>query len=234
MSPGNPEVGLGTSYRILVAGERCRYRDELAAALASLGNDVRSRHLRPAGSAEELVRDELDLVVVTAGQDRAAALRLIGSVRHEGRLPVVAAIESDDEEWLTASVASGASAALVGSELTGMPATLYAACERFAELRRLEEAFERRAVIERAKGVLMASQGIAGDAAFVMLRDHSRRTSRKLEEIANALLNSHELLRRRRRVMTRPASPVTAADEKRADAAGHSRGTLADVRGRKG
>jgi AmiR/NasT family two-component response regulator len=215
----SPEFGLGTSYRILVAGESCRYRDELAAVLASLGNRVCSRHLRPAGSAEELVRQELDLVVVTACRDRAAALRLIGSVRHRDRLPVVAAIESGDEEWISASVAAGASAAVVGSDPSGMRATLYAACERFAEFQRLEEAFERRAVIERAKGVLMASRGIGGDDAFVMLRDHSRRTNRKLEEIAHALLNSHGLLRRRRRVATRPASPVTTADERRRDAA---------------
>jgi AmiR/NasT family two-component response regulator len=201
-----PEYPPGSSRRILVAGKRCRYRDELTAALASLGNHVLAKHLRPATVAEGLARDEPDLVVVVAGPDRAAGLLLIGAARRLGRLPVVAAIEGGDEEWTTAAVAAGASAAVIGPGLEGLRATVHAVCERFSEFRKLEEAFERRAVIERAKGILMASQRIAGDDAFVLLRDQSRRTNRKLEEIADAVLNSHELLTRRPPVVTKPPS----------------------------
>jgi AmiR/NasT family two-component response regulator len=213
-SPGYP---LGPGRKILVAGKRCRYRDELASALASLGNHVFAKHLRPAALAEGIARDEPDLVVVVAGPDRAAGLLLIGAARRLGRLPVVAATEGGDNEWTNAAVAAGASAAVIGLGREGLRATVHAVCERFAEFRKLEEAFERRAVIERAKGILMASQRIAGDDAFVLLRDHSRRTNRKLEEIADAVLNSHELLTRRPPVETRPSSGLptgSAASER--------------------
>jgi AmiR/NasT family two-component response regulator len=185
--------------RIVVTGERCRYADELTAALASLGNRVLPKDLRPASAPKELDVIGAELVVVVAGVDRASALQLIGAIRHEARRPVVAASECGDADWTGAAVAAGASAAVTGWSLESLRASVHAACERFAELRKLEQAFERRAVIERAKGVLMASHGIGGDDAFTLLRDQSRRTNRKLVEIADAVLKSHVLLGAQRR-----------------------------------
>jgi AmiR/NasT family two-component response regulator len=185
--------------RIVVTGERCRYGDELSAALACLGNRVLPKELHPGSTATELDEVGSELVVVVAGADRAPALRLIGAIRHEAQRPVVAAIELGDDEWTVGAVAAGASAALIGWSLESLRASVHAACERFAELRNLEQAFERRAVIERAKGVLMASHGIGGDDAFTLLRDQSRRTNRKLVEIADSVLKSHVLLGRQRR-----------------------------------
>ena len=98
--PDEPGHSVDPARRILVAGKRCPYKDELASALASLGNHVFAEHLRPAAVAEELARDEPDLVVVVAGPDRAAGLLLIDAARRLGRQPVVAAIERGDDEWI--------------------------------------------------------------------------------------------------------------------------------------
>jgi AmiR/NasT family two-component response regulator len=68
------------------------------------------------------------------------------------------------------------------------------ALSRFAEYHNLEGAFGRRAVIERAKGILMERHGANDNAAFEMLRDHSQHTGRKLFDIAQAVLDSHQLL----------------------------------------
>ena len=54
---------------------------------------------------------------------------------------------------------------------------------RFAEYQDLQGAFGRRTMIERAKGILMERHGIDGDAAFELLRDHSRTDNRKLMEL---------------------------------------------------
>ena len=105
-------------------------------------------------------------------------------------------------------MAAGASVALIGSGLENLRASVHAACERFAELRGLEQAFERRAVIECAKGVLMASHGIRRDEAFILLRDHSRRTNRKLIEIADAILKAHALFGRQGTAPASEAPPV--------------------------
>ncbi len=51
-------------------------------------------------------------------------------------------------------------------------------------------AMESRAVIEQAKGVLMAQRGIDAQQAFDMLRDASQRYNRKLRDIAAGIVES--------------------------------------------
>ena len=52
----------------------------------------------------------------------------------------------------------------------------------------LQEALESRAVIEQAKGVLMALQRVDADEAFALLRRISQRTNRKLRDVAHDLI----------------------------------------------
>ena len=65
---------------------------------------------------------------------------------------------------------------------------------RFAEFHRLEGALGRRALTERAKGILMERHRIDEREAFELLRSHSRRTGRKLIDVAEAVSISHLLL----------------------------------------
>ena len=48
----------------------------------------------------------------------------------------------------------------------------------------LEEALASRAVIEQAKGILMATQRCGPDAAFALLRSESQNTNRKVRDVA--------------------------------------------------
>jgi ANTAR domain-containing protein len=57
---------------------------------------------------------------------------------------------------------------------------------RFAKYHNLEGAFGRRAMIERAKGILMAIHGIDEQEAFEMLRSQSQHNGRKLVDLAEA------------------------------------------------
>jgi len=52
----------------------------------------------------------------------------------------------------------------------------------------MREAMEFRAVIEQAKGMLIAAHGCSPDEAFQMLSGHSRRTNRKVRDIATAMV----------------------------------------------
>ena len=52
--------------------------------------------------------------------------------------------------------------------------------QRFTEYHSLQGAFGRRAVIEQAKGILMARHAIDADKAFEMLRNHSQHNGHKL------------------------------------------------------
>jgi AmiR/NasT family two-component response regulator len=66
--------------------------------------------------------------------------------------------------------------------------------QRFSEYQNLQGAFGRRALIEQAKGVLMARHSISADKAFERLRDHSQQNGRKLSDVAAAVVESHLLL----------------------------------------
>jgi response regulator NasT len=65
---------------------------------------------------------------------------------------------------------------------------------RFAEYHDLQGAFGRRALIERAKGILIERHSIDEDAAFELLRDRSRIDNRKLIDLATAVVDGHRLL----------------------------------------
>ena len=67
---------------------------------------------------------------------------------------------------------------------------------RFAEYHELEGAFGRRALTERAKGILMERHSIDENSAFEMLRERSRLDNRKLIDLAAAVVDGHRLLPR--------------------------------------
>ncbi len=58
------------------------------------------------------------------------------------------------------------------------------------QARNMQLAMESRAVIEQAKGVLMAQRRVDADAAFEILRDASQRYNRKLRDIALGIVES--------------------------------------------
>jgi AmiR/NasT family two-component response regulator len=66
--------------------------------------------------------------------------------------------------------------------------------QRFSEYHDLQGAFGRRAVIEQAKGMLMARHGIDGDKAFELLRKHSQHGGRRLSDVAAAMVDTNALL----------------------------------------
>ena len=66
-------------------------------------------------------------------------------------------------------------------------AEVYRASRSMAE--QLQEAMQSRAVIEQAKGVLMAEQGCRPDEAFELLRQASQRENVKLRDIAQRIVD---------------------------------------------
>ena len=58
---------------------------------------------------------------------------------------------------------------------------------------------QNRAVIEQAKGMLMAAQGFDEDAAFEMLVNASQRENVKLRDIARRIVDDAAQRQRRRR-----------------------------------
>jgi response regulator NasT len=73
---------------------------------------------------------------------------------------------------------------------------------RFSEYHALEGAFGRRAVTERAKG-MMERHDVDEQMAFQMLRDEARRTHRRIVDLAEAVATTRALL---------PSRPTVAAE----------------------
>jgi GAF domain-containing protein len=62
--------------------------------------------------------------------------------------------------------------------------------QMFDQARNMRVAMESRAVIEQAKGVLMAQRRVDSEQAFEILRDASQRYNRKLRDIAAGIVES--------------------------------------------
>jgi AmiR/NasT family two-component response regulator len=66
------------------------------------------------------------------------------------------------------------------------------------QVERLEGALARRALIERAKGILMERHSLADRAAFELMREHARSHNRTVVDVAAAVTEGHALLRKAR------------------------------------
>jgi response regulator NasT len=65
------------------------------------------------------------------------------------------------------------------------------------KVEQLETALERRAVIERAKGILMERHSVDERESFELLRDSARSNGRRVVDVAQGVLDGHALLPRR-------------------------------------
>ena len=118
--------------------------------------------------------------------------------------PVIALLESEDPRFVGAAAERGIFAYVRPINPATVQSAIEIAVRRHAEIAtlteqvdRLENALERRAIIERAKGILMERHSLADRAAFEMLREHARSHSRSVVEIARSVEEGHALLPRR-------------------------------------
>lgn len=183
-----------TSLRILIANERKDRLERIAAIVSGIGHEVISRELEVTEVAAATEREHPDLAFVGLGVSGIHALEMISEIVHEAACPVIALLESADEKWVNEAAKRGIFAYIVNGDPAEMQSAIDITIRRYAEYANLEGAFARRAVIERAKGILMARQTINDQKAFELLRTQSRRSGSKLVDVAQAVIESHMLL----------------------------------------
>lgn len=182
------------SLRILIANERKDRLERIAEIVSGLGHEVISRELEVSEVAAATEREHPDLAFVGLGVSGQHALELISEIVREASCPVIALLESDDPAWVNEAAKRGIFAYIVNGKPDEMQSTIEVTLRRYAEYANLEGAFARRAVIERAKGIMMARQAIDERKAFDLMRSQSQRTGRKLFDVAQAVVDSHLLL----------------------------------------
>jgi AmiR/NasT family two-component response regulator len=107
---------------------------------------------------------------------------------------VIALLSAEDPSYIHEAAKRGIFAYILHDDPNELTSAIDITLQRFAEYQSLQGAFGRRAVIEQAKGILMARRGVNAAKAFDLLRDHSQRNGRKLAEVAEAVVESHLLL----------------------------------------
>ena len=180
--------------RVLIANERRNRLQLLARVVTALGHEVIAREIDVTEVGAATARLQPDVALVGLGLDSQHALDLITEIVREASCPVVALLSAPDPAYVHDAAARGVFAYIVDSSPEGLQGSIDVTLQRFAEYQGLQGAFGRRALIEQAKGILMARHATDADRAFGMLRNHSQQNGRKLVDVAQAVVDSHLLL----------------------------------------
>jgi response regulator NasT len=180
--------------RVLIANERKDRLALVAPIVASLGHEVIAREIEVEDVGAVTARERPDVALVGLGESSEHALHLVEKIVHEAACPVIVLIHAPDPEFIKEASKRGVFAYITDADAKDWQSSIDIVLRRFTEFHDLEGAFGRRALTERAKGILMERHSIDETTAFEMLRDHARAANRKLVDIATAVVDGHLLL----------------------------------------
>ena len=180
--------------RVLIANERKDRLALVAPIVAALGHEVIAREIEVADVGAVTARERPDVALVGLGESSEHALELIDRIVREAACPVIVLLHSRDPGFVMEASKRGVFAHISDADVEDWQSSIDIVLRRFAEYHELEGAFGRRAMTERAKGILMERHSIDESAAFAMLRDQARAGNRKLIDLAAAVVDGHRLL----------------------------------------
>jgi response regulator NasT len=180
--------------RLLIANERNDRLALVASAVVNLGHEVVASELDVQDIGAITASERPDVALVGLGASSAHALDLIDKIVKEAACPVILLIHASNPSFVKEASKRGIFACINDSDVDEWQSAIDIVLRRFAEYHDLEGAFGRRAVTERAKGILMERHAVDDAAAFEMLRNQSRRTNTKLADVAAAVVDSQRLL----------------------------------------
>jgi AmiR/NasT family two-component response regulator len=181
--------------RVLIANERHDRLALVARTVAELGHVVIAREVDVGDVGAVTAGERPDVALVGLGESSEHALGLIEKIVREAACPVVALIHAPDPGFLREASKRGVYAYVTDAD-EDWQSSIDIGLRRFSDYQDLEGAFGRRAVTERAKGILMERHSVDEAVAFEMLRERARTANRKLVEVAAAVVDGHLLLPR--------------------------------------
>ena len=183
---------------LLIAEDETIIRLDLKELLARAGFEV-CAEARDGEEAVALARSETpDLAIMDVKMPRLDGIEAARRILEERPIPIVMLTAYGQEELVSRAVEAGVFGYLVKPfrEQDVLPAiqTARARAEELAALREeaesRAEALAARKAIERAKGILMAKEGLNEEEAFARLRKASQVSGRPLKVIADAILTT--------------------------------------------
>ena len=185
--------------RVLIANEPTDRLALVASIVIGLGHEVIAREIDVNDVGPVTARERPDVALVGVGESSAHALGLIDRIVREAACPVIVLLHARDPAFVREASKRGVFAHISDADVDDWQSSIDIVLRRFAEFQELEGAFGRRALTERAKGILMERHAIDEVSAFEMLREQSRTDNRKLIDVAAAVVDGYRLLPSRRR-----------------------------------
>jgi AmiR/NasT family two-component response regulator len=192
---------------VLIANERADRLAMVAPTVAALGHDVIAREIDLEEVGAVTACERPDVALVGLGESSQHALGLIERIVAEAACPVIALIHARDPAFVREASRRGIFAYVTAASAEDWQGSIDIVLRRFAEYHDLAGAFGRRALTERAKGILMERHSVDEATAFGMLRDESRDTNRRLVDVAAAVVDGHRLLPARPAELRRSSRP---------------------------
>jgi AmiR/NasT family two-component response regulator len=193
------------ALRILLADQDVGALKLTAGQVRELGHTPTEIAVDLREAAEAIARNDPDLTIVVLYGDDRHALNLIEEINAYSSGPVIALLDTENPEFVAEAAERGIFAYARQETSESIQSAIEVAMRRWREqhelleqVERLEGALQRRALIERAKGILMERHSVDDRAAFELLREHARSNNRTVVDVAAAVTEGHALLRKAR------------------------------------
>ena len=188
--------------RVLVVDESAERAEILIEGLARAGHQVGACLSSPMALLKTIDELQPDVIVIDIDSPSRDVLEHLVVMSERGPRPVVMFASDGAPEAIRQAVRAGVSAYVVdGLDAARVKTIVDVAVARFEDFQRLRielaEAnlkLAERKLIERAKGILMASRGLDEEAAYALLRKSAMDRKLRIAELAQQLVAAADLL----------------------------------------
>ncbi len=185
---------------VLLADAHPERAAQVEAALRQAGAALVQRSRPGENLLDAVSRLRPDVVLVDMQRPDRDALDDVRALTANQPRPIVMFVDQNDEAFMAEAIAAGVSSYnVVGAGLPDVKPIIQAAIaifSRFAglqsELRRMEASFEERAVIDRAKAVLIKRRRLSEPDAYRWLRRQAMNGGRRILDVAAEVLERND------------------------------------------
>lgn len=150
-----------------------------------------------------IVDEDPDVIFIDLENPNRDVLEQMFQVSRCVRRPIAMFVDRSDSDTIKAAIEAGVGAYIVdGLRKERVKSILDTAVSRFNafselrdELERARLALSERKIVERAKGILMREKGLTEEAAYGLMRNAAMNESRRVADIAQAVVTATELLK---------------------------------------
>jgi response regulator NasT len=198
----NSQTSTAPTLGILIIDENRIRASVIEAGLRQAGYDDLTMVHDVTGIAKKIEDIDPDVIVINLENPNRDMLENMFQLSRAVKRPIAMFVDRSDKASIEAAVEAGVSAYVVdGLKQERVKLILDMAISRFNAFsrmtRELEEArteLENRKLVDRAKGILMATRGLSEADAYALLRKTAMNQNRKISEIAQSLITAAGLL----------------------------------------